>query len=69
VDDRDDLTALGRLRGVVARADAKGEILEQRHRLRSLRDGWRRFVIREGTVDLFEAFVELVAGALGLVVN
>jgi protein-arginine deiminase (PAD) len=31
----------------------------------ALRDGWRRFMIREGTVDLFETYVQLVATTLG----
>jgi hypothetical protein len=31
-----------------------------------LRDGWRRWVIPENTVDVFEAYVQLVADALGL---
>jgi hypothetical protein len=34
-----------------------------------LREGWRRLVFDEGTVDLFEAYVQLVAGALGLTVD
>ncbi|HEX5760829.1 MAG TPA: protein-arginine deiminase family protein [Thermoanaerobaculia bacterium] len=34
-----------------------------------LRDGWRRFVVREGTVDLFEAVVRLVADELGLALH
>lgn len=31
-----------------------------------LRDGWRRFVIQENTIDLFEAYIQLVVNALGL---
>lgn len=34
-----------------------------------LRDGWRRLVIREGTVDVFEAWTELVAASLGVAVD
>jgi hypothetical protein len=34
-----------------------------------LRDGWRRFVIREDMVDLFEASVHLVADAIGTPVH
>jgi hypothetical protein len=34
-----------------------------------LRDGWRRLVIQEQTVDLFEAYILLVARSLGLVVD
>ena len=34
-----------------------------------LRDGWRRLVIADGMVDLFEAYILLVARVLGLTVN
>ena len=37
--------------------------------LGELRDDWRRFVIHEDTVDLFEACVQLVADSLGLTVH
>jgi hypothetical protein len=34
-----------------------------------LRDGWRRLVVDEGMVDLFEAYLQLVARALGLTID
>ena len=34
-----------------------------------LRDGWRKIVLHEQTVDLFEAYILMVANALGLAVD
>jgi hypothetical protein len=39
---------------------------DQNHDHLGHRQGLRRFVIREQTVDLFEAYIALVADALGL---
>jgi hypothetical protein len=37
--------------------------------LNNLRDGWRRFVILEDTVDLFEACTQLAADSVGVTVH
>lgn len=34
-----------------------------------LRDGWRNFTLNEGMVDIFEAYIQLVADALGLTLH
>jgi hypothetical protein len=53
----------------MATADIRARILRDNQRnftpSEELRDGWRRFVIKEGTVDLFEALIQLIATTLG----
>jgi hypothetical protein len=53
--------------------DIKARILPDNRRNfnpdETLRTGWRQFLINEGMVDLFEAYIQLVAGALGLTVH
>ncbi len=34
-----------------------------------LRDGWRKFTFQEGMVDIFEAYIQLVANSLGLTLH
>lgn len=49
----------------MAASDVRARILRDNQRnftpSDELRDGWSRFVIQEGTVDLFEAMGQLVA--------
>jgi protein-arginine deiminase (PAD) len=57
----------------LSHADIKARILQDNRRSfnpdETLRTGWRKFTINEGMVDLFEAYIQLVALSLGLTLH